>query len=260
MLNQTHVVAKYSGDPFVDPARAGEVESFAKDVVELRDDIPGQLVVCVGGGAGNRGRDVADDGMTRVRADQTGMLASIANAARFAEIVGEGEVLGFRSLPMHLVEAGLPREDVERIREFLTYESCGEVLIEAAFLSKKIIVAGGGIGFGGVSTDSGAANWATNLTSGSDKVALLKGTSVPYVFTADPKVDANAQPLKKLSYEFCVANRLGVIDEGTWVPLRNSDVTTRIYQNAPGNIIRAYHGEIGSIIDNTPMAESYRAN
>lgn len=165
-MEKVNIVAKYSGDPFVDPSRSDEVCRFASDVIELSRDIDGIVVVSVGGGAGNRGAEKADDGMARVRADQAGMLASIRNAADLAIITAElgGVVYGFKSLPHSLVESELGSEEGRKVNSALTFESAGQVIIKAS-KEPGIIIAGGGTGFGRVSTDSGAALWALNLTN-----------------------------------------------------------------------------------------------
>lgn len=262
MSVSTNIVAKYSGDPFVDPERSPEVDVFAQNAFELSKRIEGILVVSVGGGAGNRGAEHADEGMARVRADQNGMLASMQNAATLAERLKSlgARVYGFKPFPHTLVESELGAVEGNRVNRALTFESAGQTLIKAS-KERALIIAGGGTGFGRVSTDSGAVLWAVNLCnpdSGFDTV-ILKGTSVKGVYDRDPREHDNAVLYPHVNYDFCIANGTGVMDRTVWPTLKDADITTRIFKNGPGNLLRAFEGDIGSVIDNASMTEAYRA-
>lgn len=50
------------------------------------------------------------------------------------------------------------------------------------------------------------------------------------------------------------------MDVNVWPMLKGANVPTVVYKNGPGNLLDANRNEIGTLIDNNPMAESYRAD
>lgn len=253
-------VAKITGDTFVlgdetEPAR------LAKELIELKSDLPGPLVVCVGGGAGNRGRDVSPYGIERLRADEDGMVASVLNASTLMDALN-GQGVGFTGVPQYVLEYHAKHEnDPVRRRAIamaiinLKHETELRALerVISPQYPEDILVAGGGIGRGHVSTDFGAALFARDLVSPDQPTALLKGTNQDGLYTGDPRTDDDAFFLKHASYEFCRAYGLNVVDLAAWPTLEDGGVTTFIYRDAPGNLAKALQGEIGSRVDDQPM-------
>jgi len=245
MSNFNAAVLKVTGDAFTVDSSPEVISELAEEIVSLRGQLSGGLVVCVGGGAGNRGRDSGVTGTARLRVDMQGMLASCRNASLLAQKIGN-DAIGFSAVPYNS-----RRHDVEKSEHGLRLQFEDEVhVLEAMEVSKRgVVVAGGGIGRGLVSTDLGAALWAADLAQMGHHTALLKGSNVDGVFDDDPNKNPNAKRLDRLSYDDASRNGLSVVDLAAWPILKDAGVTTVIYKNTPGNMAKAVAGEIGSRVD-----------
>ena len=243
MSNFNAAVLKVTGDAFTVDSSPEVISELAEEIVSLRGQLSGGLVVCVGGGAGNRGRDSGVTGTARLRVDMQGMLASCRNASLLAQKIGN-DAIGFSAVPYNS-----RRHDVEKSEHGLRLQFEDEVhVLEAMEVSKRgVVVAGGGIGRGLVSTDLGAALWAADLAQMGHHTALLKGSNVDGVFDDDPNKNPNAKRL--LSYDDASRNGLSVVDLAAWPILKDAGVTTVIYKNAPGKMAAALNGDIGSQVD-----------
>ena len=230
MSNFNAAVLKVTGDAFTVDSSPEVISELAEEIVSLRGQLSGGLVVCVGGGAGNRGRDSGVTGTARLRVDMQGMLASCRNASLLAQKIGN-DAIGFSAVPYNS-----RRHDVEKSEHGLRLQFEDEVhVLEAMEVSKRgVVVAGGGIGRGLVSTDLGA---------------LLKGSNIDGVFDDDPNKNPNAKRLDRLSYDDASRNGLSVVDLAAWPILKDAGVTTVIYKNAPGKMAAALNGDIGSQVD-----------
>jgi len=148
-----------------------------------------RVAVVPGGGNILRGRDAGR--MDRAAADRAGMLATVVNGIRLAEEL--------RALPVsHLSARAIPGfvegYSVERGR--------------AALERGEVLVLSGGTGNPFFSTDTAAALRAAEL--GAD--AILKGTNVAGVYSADPRKDPSAKLFRRLSYEAALDRKLAVMD------------------------------------------------
>lgn len=249
-------VVKITGDTFVlgDPT---EPARLAEELVELKSELPGPLVVCVGGGAGNRGRDVSPFGMGRLQADEEGMVASVLNASVLIDALG-GRAIGFTGVPQYVLEQHAKYEgDVAKKAALglailnLPHETEFRSLRKALDpdIPQDILVAGGGIGRGHVSTDFGAALFARDLVAPYKPTALLKGSGIDGVYDSDPKTNPNAVLLRHTSYDRALTDGLKVVDPSAWPILKDGNVVTIVYKDAPGNMREALAGKIGSRVD-----------
>ncbi len=180
------ILLKISGECFASDELVG---SITRQLVQARRKKVA-LAVVVGGGNILRGRDTS--GFDRTVADRAGMLATIINGIRLAETLRK------RAGVCHLCAFGIPgfveRYTVEKARQELE--------------QKRILILTGGTGSPFFSTDSAAALRAAELAMD----AILKGTNVTGVFSADPKKDRHARLYRKLSYEKALAEKLAVMD------------------------------------------------
>jgi len=117
---------------------------------------------------------------------------------------------------------------------------------------KKFVVMGGLIP--GQSTNAVAAQVAEEFKAD----AILNATDVDHVYSADPKVDPNAKPLKKLSYEEfsklidkeAKAGGYKLFDYRAFKIIERSKIKTHMFSGRnPDNIFRIINGvNIGTII------------
>ena len=151
--------------------------------------------VCLVIGAGNifRGLQGAAQGMDRASADYMGMLATVMNSLALQSAL---EKIGVHTR----VQSAIPMEAVCEPyirRRALRHLEKGRVVIFAA-----------GLGAPYFTTDTPAALRAAEM----DCDALLKGTQVDGVYSADPKKDPKATRYDKLSYLEVLARDLKVMD------------------------------------------------
>jgi uridylate kinase len=152
-----------------------------------------KLGIVVGGGNIFRGMTVAESGGNRVAGDQMGMLATVMNAIAFEQKVAA------RGLPTRLFSAvAMPS----------ICETFNQRSAQAAFDAGEVVFFAAGIGSPFVTTDTGAALRAAEM--GAD--ALLKGTQVDGVYSADPRRNRKATRYERLTYDEVLAKGLGIMD------------------------------------------------
>jgi uridylate kinase len=186
------------------------------------------------------------------------MVASVLNASNLVEAFG-GAALGFTGVPLYVLRKHMDAEtDRERKAALgiaisnLHHETELRALKRVMDSSQGILVAGGGIGRGHVSTDFGAALFARDLVTPDKPTALLKGSGIDGVYSSDPKTDPTAVLLRHVSYDDAMMDNLKVVDPSAWPILKEGDVTTFVYKDEPDNMAKALEWEIGSKVDNNP--------
>ena len=168
------------------------VDDIAQQVSEIVD-LGIELCLVIGGGNIFRGLSTAAKGMERASADYMGMLGTVMNALAMQNAL---EKIGVHTR----VQSAIPMDTVCEPyirRRALRHLDKGRVVIFAA-----------GTGNPFFTTDTAAALRAAEM--GCD--ALMKGTSVDGVYTADPKKDPKAVRYDHLSYLEVLAQDLKVMD------------------------------------------------
>jgi uridylate kinase len=218
------VLLKLSGNCF----ESGDLlERVIRQVVAARRR-GARFAVVMGGGNILRGRDAA--GLDRCAADKAGMLGTVINGMRLAELLGK------RVPVVHLSAVGIPGTvaayDVWRARAELE-RGC-------------VLVLSGGTGNPFFSTDSAAALRAAEL----ELDAILKATRVPGVYSADPERDPKAKLYRRLTYEAALAQRLNVMDLTAFALCMERRIPIVVFDVArPGAITDILQGKrIGSLI------------
>ncbi len=190
------VLLKISGEALMgereyglDPAVVDRVAQEVQSVIDLGVEV----CLVIGGGNIFRGVSGAATGMERATADYMGMLATVMNALAMQNAL-EKRGVSTRvqsAIPMASVCEPYIRRRAERHMEK------GRVVIFAA-----------GTGNPFFTTDTAAALRASEMKCD----ALLKGTKVDGVYTADPKKDKSAQRYERLSYLKVLSDDLQVMD------------------------------------------------
>ena len=195
-LKYKRVLLKISGEALMGPEGFGVDMSAAKPIAEeIRQARDNGVEVCLVIGGGNifRGLKGVGQGMERAQADSMGMIATVLNALAMQ---GALEMIGVESRVQSAVEMHKICEPFIR-RRAIRHMQKGRVVIFAA-----------GTGNPYFTTDTGAALRAAEM--GCD--ALLKGTQVDGVYSADPKLDPNAERYDHLNYMDVLARDLRVMD------------------------------------------------
>ena len=195
------VLLKISGEVLAGKNEPG-VDKFGIDMEacfpianEIKEAIDAGTEVCLVIGGGNifRGLKGVGQGMERAQADSMGMLATVMNALAMQ---GALEEIGVPARVQSAVEMPKICEPFIRRRAIRHMEK-GRVVIFAA-----------GTGNPYFTTDTGAALRAAEM--GCD--AMLKGTQVDGVYTADPKLDPEATRFDHLGYMEVLNKDLRVMD------------------------------------------------
>jgi uridylate kinase len=226
------VLLKLSGEAFADPTGNGISDAatalVARQLAEVVD-IGIQPAVVVGGGNIWRGRQAP--GIERNRADYMGMLATIMNALALQDALEKIHVPTRVQSAIAMTQVAEPFIPLRATRHL----EKGRVVVFAA-----------GLGVPYFSTDTCAAQRALEINAD----ALLKGTKVDGVYTADPLVDPTAQRIDALSYGDYLAAGYGVMDATAVSLCMENKLPIMVFDlNDEGNIRRVVSGEqIGTVI------------
>jgi uridylate kinase len=181
--------------------------------------------VVIGGGNIFRGVSGAASWMDRAQADYMGMLATVMNALAMQSALEKRNVATRvqSAIPMATVCEPYIRRRAERHMEK------GRVVIFAA-----------GTGNPFFTTDTAAALRAAEMNCD----ALLKGTQVDGVYSADPRKVVNPTRYDQLTYLDVLANDLGVMDAAAVSLARENHLPIVIFNiHAPGAFAQVMRGE-----------------
>jgi uridylate kinase len=228
------VLLKLSGEALMGDQPFGiddvTVARFAEEIARVA--LSGtQLALVIGGGNIFRGVAIAAKGGDRVTGDHMGMLATVMNAL---------------ALEAALVRAGASA----RAMSALPMPSICETYIHrraAAHLANgHVVVLAGGTGNPFFTTDSGAALRALELECD----ALLKGTQVDGVYSADPKIDSAAVRYDHVTFHEAIARGLGVMDTAAFALARDNGLPIVVFNvHVPGTLARIVAGEpVGTLV------------
>lgn len=183
--------------------------------------------ICLVIGAGNifRGVSAAASTIERTSADYMGMLATVMNAlAMQSALEAKGIHTRVQSaIPMDTVcEPFIRRRAVRHLEK-------GRVVIFAA-----------GTGNPFFTTDTAAALRAIEMNSD----ALLKGTQVDGVYSADPKKVPDAERYDTLSYQKVLAQDLRVMDTSAIALARDNELPILVFSlHTPGAFAEVVQGQ-----------------
>jgi uridylate kinase len=228
------VLLKLSGESLGGPTGKGLDENsmnvYAK---EIANAVRAGLQVAIVNGGGNifRGLQGVGKGFDRVNGDKMGMLATVINSLGLAMALRsqgiEAEV--FTATPMEPIARYYVREHAVKV-----LEDGGVALIA------------GGTGNPYFTTDSGAALRALEI--GAD--ALLKGTRVDGVYTADPEKDPTAVKYDELTFAKALSDHLKVMDSTAFALCEEGNMPIIVFDmNREGNLTALLRGEkVGTLV------------
>ncbi len=221
------VLLKLSGEALMGDQQYGidlpTLNGMAADIAQVHA-MGVQVSLVVGGGNIFRGVSKAADGIERATADYMGMLATVMNALALQSVL-ERSGLHTRvqsAIPMTTVcEPYIRRRAVRHMEK-------GRVVVFAA-----------GTGNPFFTTDTAAALRAVEM--GCD--ALLKGTQVDGVYSADPKKVADAQRYEQLSFQEVLSKDLRVMDTSAVALARDNAIPIIVFSmHSPGAFASAVCG------------------
>jgi len=226
-LTYRRVLLKLSGEALMGDSHYGiNVETVDRIAVEIKVAVAQGMEICLVIGGGNifRGLQGAANGMERAAADYMGMLATVMNALAMQNAL---ERQGVESRVQSAIPMAAVCEPYIR-RRALRHLEKGRVVIFAA-----------GTGNPFFTTDTAAALRASEMGC----EALLKGTQVDGIYTADPKKDPNAERYERVSYRQVLADDLKVMDAAAIALARENNIPILVFSLAEhgglANVARA---------------------
>lgn len=228
------ILLKLSGEAFKGSREYGIDPNFLIYIAnELKDGLSlgVEIAVVIGGGNIFRGISGAANGMDRVTADYTGMLATIMNALALQDALSKVGV-------------------TSRVQTSIEMRSIAEpfILSRAIRHLKKgrIVIFAGGTGNPYFTTDTTASLRASEIKAD----VMLKATKVDGVYDCDPMKNSNAVRYDHLSYLDVLNQRLNVMDSTALSLSMDNDMPMIVFSlKEAGNIRRLLVGEtIGTTI------------
>ena len=206
------------------------VRSLAAEIASVRAEGV-EVAVVVGAGNFYRGMAAAAEGMDRATADYAGMLATLLNA-------------------LALQDALERRGADTRVQSALAVSEVAEPYIRRRAIrhleKKRVVIFAAGTGNPFFTTDTAAALRALEI--GADAILMAKN-GVAGVYDGDPRTDAGASFLPRLTHLEAIERGLKVMDTTALSLCMDNRLTIHVFELADGNIARVVAGEeIGTII------------
>lgn len=209
---------------------AAKLEEYASEVASVHA-MGTQIAVVLGGGNIFRGFQGNTTGIDRVQGDYMGMLATVINS------LGLKAALDNMNIPS-VVMGGIA---IDPLCEKISRERAIQKLEEG-----KVVIISGGTGNPLFTTDSAAALRAVEIKAD----AILKGTRVDGVYTADPEKDPNAVKFDSVSFDEAIEKQLRIMDLTAFTLCRENKLPVVVYNaNQKGNLKNIVEGEnIGTLV------------
>jgi uridylate kinase len=233
VTGRRRVLLKLSGEAFgggqlgVNP---DIVSQMAREIAAAVDRV--EIAVVVGGGNFFRGAELSQRGMDRGRADYMGMLGTVMNALAlqdFLEQAGAATRVQSAISMTQVAEPYIPRRAERHLEK------------------GRVVIFGAGAGLPYFSTDTVAAQRALEI--GAIEVLVAKN-GVDGVYTADPKKDATATKIDRITYLDALQRGLKVVDSTAFSLCMDNSMDMRVFGMEPaGNVTKALLGDqIGTLV------------
>lgn len=234
MAQYKRVLLKLSGESLmgdkqhgIDEKRLNEYAAQIKQIVDLGV----QVSIVIGGGNIFRGLSGASKGYDRVKGDQMGMLATVINS------------LGLSSA---LVAIGQKARVLTAIRMEPIGEFYSKWKAIEAMENGEVAIISCGTGNPFFTTDTGSALRGIEIEAD----AMLKGTRVDGVYTADPEKDPTATKYDRISYDDVYNKGLKVMDLTATTMCKENNLPIVVFDmDTVGNLVKVIKGEnIGTYV------------
>ena len=235
-MNLKRILLKLSGEALegkqgygIDPDRLVE---YATEIIAAAAKGV-QIAIVIGGGNIFRGLQGTQYGVDRVQGDYMGMLATVINSMALQDAL---EKLGVQV--KHL--GGLA---IDPVCEKMSRSRAVDYLREG-----YIVLISGGTGNPYFTTDTASALRAIEIKAD----AILKGTRVDGVYTADPEKDKKAKKYHSLSFDEAYQKNLRIMDLTAFTLCRENNLPVIVFNmNQKGNLLKLVEGKnVGTVVQN----------
>ncbi|MCX6283561.1 MAG: UMP kinase [Bacteroidetes bacterium] len=184
-----------------------------------------QIAIVIGGGNIFSGLQGTRYGVDRVQGDYMGMLATVINSMALQDAL---EKIGVKV--KHL--GGIAIDPI-----------CGRMSRKQAICYLEegyVVIISGGTGNPYFTTDTASALRAVEIKAD----AILKGTRVDGVYTADPEKDKKAKKYDTLSFDEAYQKNLKIMDLTAFTLCKENDLPIIVFNmNKKGNLLRLVQGK-----------------
>jgi len=229
------ILLKLSGEALMGSQNYGiDVKVAVAVAKELKavHDLGVEVAIVVGGGNIFRGVSESAGNMDRAAADYIGMLATVMNAVVLQDALEQIDVY---TRVMSAIEIPQLAEPFIRRRAIRHLEK------------KRVVIFAAGTGNPYFTTDSAAALRALEI----EAEAILKGTKVDGVYTADPHKVTDAIKYETIKFQEVLEKQLKVMDASAISLCMDNELPIVVFNmQQPGNIVKAVCGDlsIGTLV------------
>ncbi len=228
------ILLKLSGESLMGNKQFGidnnRLDVYAKEITEaVNSGI--EVAIVIGGGNIFRGIQASEGGMDRVQGDYMGMLATMINSMALQAAL---ESHGLHTRLMSAIKMDEIAEPFIR-RKALRHLEKG-----------RVVIFGAGTGNPYFTTDSAASLRAIEIEAD----AILKGTRVDGIYTADPEKDSSAIKFDKITFSEVYKKGLNVMDLTAFTLCNENNLPIVVFDmDSGGNLKRILKGEkIGTLV------------
>lgn len=229
------IMLKLSGEAFMDRQSRTSLDpdvlrSIAGQVKRVKD-MGVEVAIVVGGGNIFRGLPGEGHGIDRTTGDYMGMLATVINSLALQSAL---ERIGVYTRVMTALPMPAVAEPFIRRRAMRHLEK------------GRVVIFGAGTGNPYFTTDSAAALRASEIGAH----ALLKGTKVDGIYTADPFKVASAKKFKSITYAEALQRQLKVMDAAAFSLCMDNHIPIVVFNFfKKDEIIRVLEGKpVGTLV------------
>lgn len=196
-LKYKRILFKVSGESMMGDKEFGhDTKAINRICQQIKKafDLGAEIAIVVGGGNIFRGMSEAAKGMERASADYMGMLATCMNAMALQDAL---EKVGLNTRMQSAIQMNTICEPYVKRRAVRHIEK------------SRIVIFAAGTGNPFFTTDTASVLRAVEMNCD----AILKGTQVDGVYSADPKIDSSATRYDQISYIDVLKQDLKVMDQ-----------------------------------------------
>ncbi len=234
-MKYKRILLKLSGEALMGDQHFGidtkKLSSYAKEI-KTAIDIGVEVAVVIGGGNIFRGVQVEGQGLDRVQGDYMGMLATIINGM---------------ALQSALEKAGVET----RLLTAIKMEQVAEPFIRRRAMRHlhkgRVVIFGGGTGNPYFTTDTAATLRAIEIEAN----AILKGTRVDGIYTADPEKDNSATKYDTITFKEVYEKELNIMDMTAFTLCKENKLPIIVFDiNKKQNLYNMLQGEpVGTLVN-----------
>lgn len=228
------ILLKLSGESLMGGKQYGideiRLEEYAEQIKEV-SHMGVQIAVVIGGGNIFRGVSGVTKGFDRVKGDQMGMLATVINSLALSSV---------------LVSVGQKNRVFTAVRMEPVGEFYSKWKAIEAMEKGEIAIIAGGTGNPFFTTDTASALRAIEIEAD----AMLKGTRVDGVYTADPEKDPTATKFRSISFDEVYDRGLKVMDLTATTMCKENNLPVVVFDmDTFGNLKKLIDGNnIGTVV------------